>query len=277
MTQEKNDATTSPLGKSSPYPTHYDNTLLYSIPRSIQRNKRGITTPTPFNHGYDTWNAYEVSWLNSKGKPQVAIATIVIPMTSPCIVESKSLKLYLNSFNQTQIPTAKQAILLIQNDISEAVGQPAQVTFQNIDAPCALYNIHSSSTLLDTLDIEVDEYSANHQLLTTNDTVVFEEKLYSHLLKSNCLITNQPDWGSIFIEYSGQQINHEGLLKYIISLRDSNEFHEDCVEHIFADIHQQCRPTSLTVYAKYTRRGGVDINPIRSTHPIQPLTHDRSW
>ena len=274
MTPALNPIKTSQLGKLSQYPNQYDNTLLHTIPRSILRNKRGITTSAVFKYGYDTWNAYEVSWLNSKGKPLVAIARIVFPMHSTHLVESKSLKLYLNSLNQTKIHSSDQVIQLIQNDISAAVGLPVQVTLHNVNAPRTQHTIHSSAILLDTLDIEVNEYNANPKLITTNNTMVSEETLYSHLLKSNCLVTKQPDWGSVFIEYSGHQINHEGLLKYIISLRHDNEFHEDCVEHIFMDIHQRCQPTSLTVYAKYTRRGGLDINPIRSTHPVRPLTQD---
>ncbi len=259
----------SPLGKASAYCSQYEPSLLFPIARQGKRDELGLTAShgtLPF-FGVDIWNAYEVSWLNMRGKPEVAIATITVPADSPNIIESKSFKLYLNSFNQTRLAGAEALLSLLRADLSAGFGAPVHVKLvpahafeeQKIGAMPGL--------LLDRLDIEVDNYQPNPDLLfveTDADSGPIEQTLVSHLLKSNCLVTGQPDWGSVQISYVGAPINQEGLLKYLIGLREHNEFHEQCVERIFIDILRRCRPTKLSVYARYTRRGGLDINPWRS-------------
>lgn len=252
------------LGKPATYKAEYDASLLFPIPRSGKREEIGITGSLPF-FGVDIWNAYEVSWLNLRGKPQVAIAAITAPADSPNIIESKSFKLYLNSFNQTRLAGTDALISLLQADLSTGFGAPVQVKLTTPDQFDNLGMHELQGQLLDRLDIEVSSYTPNPDLLTANmaETPV-EETLVSHLLKSNCLVTGQPDWGSVQIHYVGPQINQEHLLQYLIGFRDHNEFHEQCVERIFVDIMRQCKPQKLSVYARYTRRGGLDINPWRS-------------
>ncbi len=261
-TPNKPDA--SPLGKTVRYQSHYDAGLLFSIPRAEKRAELNIAGSLPF-FGIDIWNAYEVSWLNMRGKPQIAIATIMVPADSPNIVESKSMKLYFNSFNQTKVAGTDALLDLLRGDLSAGFGAPVQVTLTTPDAFAKLNMEELDGLLLDRLDIEVDDYAVDAGLLKAdpNESPV-EETLVSHLLKSNCLVTGQPDWGSVQIRYVGAPINQEGLLKYLIGFRNHDEFHEQCVERIFMDILRQCKPQKLAVYARYTRRGGIDINPWRS-------------
>jgi len=256
----------SPLGKPSAYKTEYDPTLLFPIPRQPKRAEIGLAegTRAPF-FGVDVWNAYEVSWLNQKGKPQVAIANFIIPSDTPNIIESKSFKLYLNAFNQTRVASPEALQQLLHHDLSEAVGGTVQVRLVT-EADFAGQKMGElDGLLLDRLDIEVDRYEPAPDLLRAaqNEPPV-EETLVSHLLKSNCLVTGQPDWGSVQIRYVGAPIDQEGLLKYLISFRNHNEFHEQCVERIFMDVMRACKPVKLAVYARYTRRGGLDINPFRT-------------
>jgi 7-cyano-7-deazaguanine reductase len=253
------------LGKTTTYKDQYDPTLLYPIPRNLKRDELGLSEELPFK-GIDIWNAYELSWLTPQGKPVVAMGEFHIPCTSPNLIESKSFKLYLNSLNQTHFndfDTVKQTLI---RDLSAAAGTPiavklftaadfAEQTFSQLPGDC-----------IDDLDITVDNYALNPSFLkgATNPDAIISKTLHSHLLRSNCLITNQPDWGSVMIRYSGPRINPEALLRYLISFRRHNEFHEQCVERIFADLMRYCQPEQLTVYARYTRRGGLDINPFRS-------------
>jgi 7-cyano-7-deazaguanine reductase len=256
----------SPLGKTSAYQSQYAPDLLFPIPRLHKREEIGLGAGVtlPF-FGVDIWNAYELSWLNMRGKPQVAIATITAPADSPNIVESKSFKLYLNSFNQTRLAGTDALVELLRQDLSAAFGAPVRVTITTPDAFGSLKMGELDGTLLDRLDVEIDEYVPAPQLLSANfDEAPVEETLVSHLLKSNCLVTGQPDWGTVQIRYVGPQIEQEGLLKYLIGFREHNEFHEQCVERIFMDVLRQCKPTKLAVYARYTRRGGLDINPWRA-------------
>ena len=259
-----NSPDTSPLGKSSAYPSSYDPTLLFPIPRQAKREELGINGTLPF-FGVDIWNAYEVSWLNTRGKPQIAIATFMVPADAPNIIESKSFKLYLNSFNQSRLDNAQVLIDTLKKDLSAAAGATIDVTLTEAGAFSGLRMGELSGLLLDRLDIEVVDHHPNAALLSANqEEAVVEETLLSHLLKSNCPVTSQPDWGSVQIHYVGAPINQEGLLKYLIGFREHNEFHEQCVERIFMDVLRQCRPQKLSVYARYTRRGGLDINPWRS-------------
>ncbi|MDT6962482.1 NADPH-dependent 7-cyano-7-deazaguanine reductase QueF [Cupriavidus sp. SZY C1] len=256
----------SPLGKPSAYKTEYDPTLLFPIPRQPKRTEIGLTEgrALPF-FGVDIWNAYEVSWLNLKGKPQVALATFIIPSDTPNIVESKSFKLYLNSFNQSRIASAEALQQLLHHDLSQATGGTVQVRLVT-EADLGTQKMGElDGLLLDRLDIETDIYEPDASLLKADqEASPVEETLVSHLLKSNCLVTGQPDWGSVQIRYVGAPIDQEGLLKYLISFRNHNEFHEQCVERIFTDVLRMCKPVKLAVYARYTRRGGLDINPFRT-------------
>jgi len=237
---------------------------LFAIARQDQRQALGLTGTLPF-FGLDIWNAYEVSWLNPRGKPQIAIATVTVPADSPCIVESKSFKLYLNSFNQTRLAGPDALLERLRGDLSAKFGAPVHVTLTLPDAFAQLRLGELEGLSLDRLDIEVENYRPDRALLHTNrqDSMV-EETLVSHLLKSNCLVTGQPDWASIQIHYVGTPIDQSGLLQYLIGFRHHHAFHEHCVEQIFMDLLQQCAPQKLAVYARYTRRGGLDINPWRS-------------
>ncbi|HEX7644286.1 MAG TPA: NADPH-dependent 7-cyano-7-deazaguanine reductase QueF [Burkholderiaceae bacterium] len=256
----------SPLGKQSAYVSHYEPGLLFPIARQDKRDELGIKGTLPF-FGVDIWNAYEVSWLNLRGKPQVAIATVTVPADSPNIIESKSFKLYLNSFNQTRLAGTDALLQLLRADLSAGFGSPVHVSLTLPEDFAKFHVGELDGLLLDRLDIEVDDYLPDPSLLKANvDEAAVEETLVSHLLKSNCLVTGQPDWGSVQIRYAGAQIDQEGLLRYLIGFRQHNEFHEQCVERIFMDILTHCKPQKLAVYARYTRRGGLDINPWRSNY-----------
>lgn len=254
----------SPLGKPATYHSEYTPSLLFPIARQEKRSELGLTGTLPF-FGFDLWNAYEVSWLNMRGKPHIAILSVQVPADSPNIIESKSFKLYLNSLNQTRLASADALLELLRTDLSHGFGAPVQPTLTLPDAFGQLKMGELSGLLLDRLDIEVHEYRPNPALLQADHAgAIVEETLVSHLLKSNCLITGQPDWASIQIQYVGPQINQERLLQYLIGYRDHDEFHEQCVERIFTDLLRQCKPQKLLVYARFTRRGGLDINPWRS-------------
>jgi 7-cyano-7-deazaguanine reductase len=264
----------SQLGKASAYVDQYDASLLFPIPRAAKRAEIGITNACPF-FGADIWTAYELSWLNTRGKPQLALVHFTIPCESVNIVESKSFKLYLNSFNNTRFSDSSEVLARLRADINEAVWRGAVVQASvgvKMIAPELfdrepIYELDGLS--LDRMDVECTRYQPAPELLSANtaEEPPVHEVLVSNLLKSNCLVTGQPDWGSVQISYSGPQINQEGLLQYIVSFRNHNEFHEQCVERIFMDIWTRCKPGKLTVYARYTRRGGLDINPFRTSHP----------
>jgi 7-cyano-7-deazaguanine reductase len=267
-----NTPETSLLGKVATYADRYDPDLLYPLPRAAQRELIGVTD-RPVFFGADLWTAYELSWLNARGKPQVALGRFTVPSESTHLVESKSLKLYLNSFNNTVFADIDAVRQTLQKDLSEAVWRGGVVKSSvgvQLMSPeqYAKEKIAEMDGLsLDRLDLDCSHYQPAPELLsTTLNEAPVTETLYSNLLKSNCLVTGQPDWGSVSISYSGAQIDQAGLLQYIVSFRNHNEFHEHCVERIFMDIWTRCKPTKLTVYARYTRRGGVDINPWRSSH-----------
>jgi len=254
----------SPLGKKVDYQDQYDPSLLFPIPRAIKRAEIGVDeSALPF-HGVDIWNGYELSWLNARGKPQVAIATFRIPAESPCLIESKSFKLYLNSFNQTRLADRSAVVERLKHDLGKAAGRPVDVTLTGPETFGMERFAELEGESIDDLDIEIDSYTPDPARLRADDSRQVSETLSSNLLKSNCLVTGQPDWGSVMIAYQGARIDRESLLRYLIGFRQHNEFHEQCVERIFADIMRQCHPATLTVYARYTRRGGLDINPWRS-------------
>lgn len=267
----------SQLGRSSAYVDQYDASLLYPIPRATKRLELGLGASVPF-FGADMWTAFELSWLNTRGKPQVALAHFTIPCETVNIIESKSFKLYLNSFNNTRFSDAQAVRDRLRTDVSEAVwrlpqGQPQVTSSVGVSllemGQFDQEPVHELDGLsLDRLDMDFIHYTPHPELLTaTPNEAPVSEVLVSNLLKSNCLVTGQPDWGSVQIGYTGDQIDQPGLLQYLVSFRNHNEFHEQCVERIFMDIWTRCKPMKLSVYARYTRRGGLDINPFRTSHP----------
>ncbi len=260
----------SPLGKETIYASRYDPKLLFPIARADKRSEIDVAEPLPF-HGVDIWNAYELSWLDLRGKPQVALAEIRVSAVSPHILESKSLKLYLNGFAQERIVDADTLSSTIMHDLSAAAGAVVSVTLSEANA-AALPVGQLNGVLLDDQDIDVDQYGPPDTdfLMTDSTAQPIAETLVSHLLRSNCPVTGQPDWGSVQIAYRGAPIDHAGLLRYLISFRTHNDFHEQCVERIFVDLMACCAPQQLSVYARYTRRGGLDINPFRSSTPQTP-------
>lgn len=263
----------TPLGKQSPYIDQYAPHLLCPIPRKHKRDEIGVLTPLPF-FGFDCWNAYEISWLNKKGKPVIATATIIFPIDNIFLIESKSLKLYFNSLNQTRFENEQAVLDCIQKDLSEATQSTVIVQLNDH----AMHHITQlKSDCLDDQDIAIEHYTPNPTLLKTENNTIVTEALHSHLLKSNCLVTGQPDWGSIEITYTGQKIDRAQLLRYLIGFRQHHEFHEQCVERIFMDIRAYCALTELTVYARYTRRGGLDINPYRSTSAVFHVKNNRLY
>lgn len=265
----------SQLGKTSAYADQYDPSLLFPLPRQPKRDEIGIQNKLPF-FGADLWTAFELSWLNQRGKPQVALAHFTIPCETPNIIESKSFKLYLNSFNNTRFDSLEAVQERLREDINEALwrGAPARLSSASVRVMAPEHfetqRVQELEGLsLDRLDVECTDYSPRPDLLKADhDNPPVTETLVSHLLKSNCLVTGQPDWGSVQISYTGAAIDQEGLLRYIVSFRNHNEFHEQCVERIFMDIMRLCRPLKLSVYARYTRRGGLDINPLRTSAPM---------
>ena len=264
----------SQLGRASAYLDHYDASLLFPIARATQREAMGITPGALPFFGADLWTAFELSWLNPRGKPQVAIAHFTVPCETPNIIESKSFKLYLNSFNSTVFADIDAVRDRLRTDLSEAAWRGSDRSGSvgvRLVAP-ALFEREPLQELtgidLDRLDIECTQYQPAPELLTSDASQnTISETLTSRLLKSNCLVTGQPDWGSVQISYSGAPIDQAGLLAYIVSFRNHNEFHEPCAERMFWDIWRRCRPTRLSVYARYTRRGGLDINPFRTSGP----------
>ncbi len=254
-----------PLGKATSYPDTYDPGLLCPVLRRFKREELGLTGSLPFG-GCDLWNAYELSWLNPKGKPVVAIGEFRFPCTSPNLVESKSFKLYLNSFNQTVFAGFGEVTEVLAADLGRAAGAAVAVRLIAAADFAAETIGDLPGRCLDDLEVAIDTYRLTPELLAgaADPSRTVTETWHSHLLKSNCLITRQPDWGSVLIRYRGGQIDPAALLRYLISFRTHNEFHEQCVERIFADLQRFCAPQELTVYARYTRRGGLDINPFRS-------------
>ena len=265
----------SPLGKATEYQSHYAPELLYPIPRQLKRSEIGIVDAALPFVGEDLWNAYELSWLNPKGKPMVAVGCFRVPVDSPNLIESKSFKLYLNSFNQTSFAHIEEVTAALARDLSAAAGGAVDVDLQPLSARPQAVIAYPDGELLDDLDITIDTYEPAPGLLRTANAPIVEETLYSHLLKSNCLVTGQPDWGMLVIRYRGRPIDRAGLLRYIVSFRKHNEFHEQCVERIYCDLQRQCAPEALAVFARYTRRGGLDINPFRSSGEFAPPANIR--
>jgi len=272
MTQFAHPASpeTSSLGKTVRYGDQYDPCLLFPIPRARSREALRLDGDALPFHGVDLWNGYELSWLNPRGKPQVALARFDVPAESPNLIESKSFKLYLNGFNQTRLASMQALQARLIDDLSQAAGAKVDVTLFD---PQALQGVPLQSLqgdCIDELDIDIDDFAHPEQQPLRCAERIVDEVLVSHLLKSNCPVTGQPDWASVQITYRGRQLDREALLRYLIAFRQHNDFHEHCVERIWLDLWRQCQPDLLTVYARYTRRGGLDINPWRSSAPGQP-------
>ena len=260
----------SSLGRDVAYPSTYDAGLLFPIPRAAGRDAIGIAAQALPFIGHDRWHAYELSWLDARGKPCVATATLTVPCNSPNLIESKSLKLYLNSLNAERFNSGEAVRERMANDLSARAGDEVSVTFG-----LPAMEDQTTGELIDLLDLDIDDYgppNAGH--LSADPAQVVEESLRSHLLKSNCPVTGQPDWASVVLAYRGPRIDRAGLLRYLVSFRDHAEFHEQCVERIFQDVSAHCHPQALSVEARYTRRGGLDINPWRAT-PGFPVSTPR--
>jgi len=252
------------LGKATVYTSSYDASLLSPIPRSLGREALGLVA-TPDFGGVDLWTAYEMSWLDSSGKPQVAIAEFVFSANSDFIVESKSLKLYLNSLNQMTYQDWGDVRQLVEKDLSVCAASSVEVILYTLDQYAEIGVVNLPGICVDQIKTTFSHYLPNPQLLQlVEGEERVTESLCSHLLKTNCPVTGQPDWASVLIEYRGHKINHESVLKYIVSFRDEQDFHEQCVERMYSEIMEHCKPEKLTVYARYTRRGGIDINPLRT-------------
>ena len=259
----------SPLGKSSDYVATYSPHLLFPIPRAPKWAELGLTAETLPYQGVDLWNCYERSWLLPSGNPVVAIGEFEIPADSPNIIESKSFKLYLNSLNQSVFASREALSKVMVDDLSAAAGKPVGVRLRTLDEVAAEGVAALPGRCIDDLDVTIEHYDhPQPELLTCDAGRVLEESLHSHLLKSNCPVTGQPDWGSVVVEYRGAALQAESLLAYLVSFRQHADFHEQCVERIFLDLQRLLQPEKLTVYARYVRRGGLDINPYRSTEAM---------
>lgn len=267
MTSLQQSVGNAPLGHQTPYPTSYDNTLLFPVARAKQREAMGIALEWAF-FGVDVWNAYELFWLNPRGKPVRSYATFTVDARSPYLAESKSVKLYLHSLNHQQFSTPEAVRQVIMRDLSSICGQAVHVTLLPTELTILSRTTPDDYVSLDELDVAITNYQRAPELLVCDTSTNVHEKLVSHLFKSHCLCTGQPDLGSIFVEYSGHQIDHQGLLAYLISYRDHVGFSENCIEQIFTDIYERMRPTKLAIFGRFTRRGGIDINPYRSTHAM---------
>lgn len=274
----------SSLGHEVAYPSHYDAGLLFPIPRAAGRAELGIADDVPGPSpgpalpfiGHDRWHAYELSWLDARGKPHVATATFTVPCTSPNLVESKSLKLYLNSLNAERFNSEEAARERIALDLSARAGADVAVAFGLPPMGETGSDPSSPSESIDALDIDIDDYGPpNPGYLLVDESQIVEESLTSDLLKSNCPVTGQPDWASVVLSYRGSRIDRAGLLRYLVSFRDHAGFHEQCVERMFHDLMARCRPQALSVEARYTRRGGLDINPWRATAGFPPSSPAR--
>lgn len=260
------------LGQNTEYKSQYDASLLQPVPRRLNREGLGIVEQQPFNQGADVWTCYELSWLNPHGLPQVAIADVEIDFKSENLIESKSFKLYLNSFNQTKFASIEEVEQTLTRDLSQCASGQVSVRIHKLADYTNQPIVNFSGECIDEQEIQIESYTfSNQHLENVAEDEIVEETLVSHLLKSNCLITSQPDWGSVQIHYVGKRLNREKLLRYLVSFREHNEFHEQCVERIFTDLMQFAKPEKLTVYARYTRRGGLDINPFRSNFERVPV------
>ena len=256
----------SPLGKATDYPERYDPSLLFSMPRAPQREALGLTDVLPFT-GIDLWTAYEITWLDANGKPALAVAHFRVPAESPRLVESKSLKLYLGSFAQENLTGPSEFSRMVESDLTRACGADVLVELASVADSAAEAPLPGES--LDGLSLATDVYDPRPELLIARGPQV-EETLRSALFRSRCPVTAQPDYGDVMIHYRGRAIDRAELLRYLVSYRRHPAFHENCVERIFVDVLHRCAPQALSVYARFLRRGGIDINPFRSNFERSP-------
>lgn len=259
------DPAQSPLGRACRYISQYDPSLLCPLPRQPGRDSfLAAGAALPFS-GTDTWNAMELSWLDSRGKPVVMAGSFVLPAHSPFLIESKSLKLYLNSFNQTRFASCDAVRQKIAQDLSAAAACAVAVELIPLETLRDRGLYRAEGICIDHQEVAIDIYDPpSADFLTSDPQQCLSETLYSQLLKSNCPVTGQPDWGTLVIDYTGPRIDRAGLLRYLCSFRQHQDFHEHCVERVFMDIRQRCATGQLTVHARYLRRGGLDINPWRT-------------
>jgi 7-cyano-7-deazaguanine reductase len=267
----------SPLGKATHYPDHYDASLLFAVSRAPQRAALGIEGNLPFS-GWDVWNAYEITWLDLQGRPRLALGEFRVRAESPAMVESKSLKLYLGSFAQE--PLASGVVLgeRIATDLSRVCGDEVAVVLTrraDFEATLPLRVAPTTTESIDDTDVTIDASNPDPALLAHAEPSI-EESLCSSLFRSRCPVTGQPDYADVFVRYRGQRIDRAGLLRYLVSYRQHAAFHEACVERIFVDIANRCRPERLSVYARFVRRGGIDINPFRSNFEPAPPDNVRT-
>ncbi|MDF1820700.1 MAG: NADPH-dependent 7-cyano-7-deazaguanine reductase QueF [Alcanivoracaceae bacterium] len=261
----------TPLGRKTDYVDTYTPALLCPVPRwDAREDLELVPDEMPF-HGIDIWHAYEISWLDERGKPMVAVGQLRVPCHTANLIESKSLKLYLNSFANTAFPNRQAVAQAMENDLSECAGGAVDVRLQTIEEAAreGFPEIHATS--VDRIELDINQYEYDPALLRVDQGAPLNETLYSHLLRSRCPVTGQPDWATVFVRYSGEPISHAGFLRYLVSLRNHQGFHEQVIERIFVDIKQQCRPRHLSVFGRFTRRGGLDINPFRSDFEDQPV------
>lgn len=271
---KQHPAEQSPLGKTNHYIAQYQPSLLFPIQRQVKWDELGLTAKTLPYYGVDIWNGYELSWLMPSGKPVVRVAQFVIPADSPAIIESKSFKLYLNSFNQTVFESEASVKVSLEEDLSKAVGAPVQVNLYTLDQITQQGLSQPVGQCIDDLDIVIKQYDHPTADLLKISQSPQEETLYSHLLKSNCPVTGQPDWATITVSYKAdKKLEHGSLLAYLISFRQHADFHEQCIERIFIDLNRLLKPQSLRVEGRYIRRGGLDINPVRSLQPFCYSNH----
>ena len=268
------DLRSSPLARAATYPDRLDPGLLFPVERAPQREELGFGAALPFG-GVDLWTAYELSWLDAAGKPEVAIATFAVPADSPRIVESKSVKLYLAGFNLTRFGTPAEVVAALSSDLTRAVGAAVDVTLAPPHGTGAVPQAEFTGICLDALPLAIDDYLPVPAALAAAGPPS-SESLYTRLFRSVCPVTGQPDYACVQVSYRGAPIDRVGLLRYLVSFRRHPGFHEHCVERIFADVWRRCAPTALSVYARFTRRGGIDINPWRSSEGDRPAVHVRT-
>jgi 7-cyano-7-deazaguanine reductase len=268
------DLDRAPLGHATGYPDTYDPAQLFAVSRAPQRAALGLTDALPFS-GSDLWTAYELTWLDSRGKPAIAIATIEVPASSPSIIESKSMKLYLGSFAQSSFASADAVVVAIERDLAAKTGAKVRVALKDpvTFADERIADLEGES--LDTLPIDCSAYEVDPATLSASGAKV-EEALTTNLFRSVCPVTGQPDIASVRIAYRGVRVDRTGLLRYLVSYRRHPGFHEHCVERIFVDVLSHCRCERLTVYARFTRRGGIDINPFRTNAAVAIPPNDRT-
>lgn len=259
-----------PLGRETDYPHTYAPEVLCPIPRADSRANLALGDTLPFS-GVDIWNAWDLTWLSPNGQPRVATAEIRVPAESPNIIESKSLKLYLGSFAMSPFDSVSAAAECIERDLATCAGAPINVTVLPVSDTESRSAARLAGTCLDDLDASCSDWDVNASLLRAEDSEIVREDLHTHLLRSLCPVTAQPDIGSLQISYRGPKIDRKGLLQYVVSFREHNDFHEACIERMFVDLMSRCGCDELSVQARYQRRGGIDINPIRSNAGEKPL------